>query len=122
MGYASGLLMAEEMNYNIQHMFDYIEAELKDEIITHVKLPTFLVTLIQKTNAMPLIRAALEWNYIVTLPYTNKRWIEEFKGISDASGIKLMDIIHLNLFPELTQAACSIVGAWGPATPDHNVR
>lgn len=74
MGYASGLLMGEEMSYNIQHMFTYIENELKDEIISHVKLPTFAIKLIQKVNAMPLIRAALEWNYLVTIPYTNKRW------------------------------------------------
>lgn len=122
MGYASGQLMGEEFKTNIDNMFNYIEAELKEEVLSNVKLPTFAIKLIQKVNALPLIRAALEWNYLVTIPYTNKRWIEEFKGISDASGIKLIDLIHLNLFPELTQAACSIVGAWGAATTGNVVR
>ncbi|EAS01169.1 acid ceramidase-like protein, putative (macronuclear) [Tetrahymena thermophila SB210] len=122
MGYASGLLMAEEMKENISNMFQYIENELKDEILSNFKLPTFVIKLIQKANAMPLIRAALQWNYLVTLPYTNIRWQEEFQGISDASGIKLMDLIHLNLFPELTQAACTIVGAWSTASVDNVIR
>jgi len=38
------------------------------------------------------------------------------KGMAKSSGASYIEIRRLNMFPELTQAACSIVGAWNPAT------
>lgn len=36
--------------------------------------------------------------------------------MAKASGESYIEIRRLNMFPELTQAACSIVGAWNPST------
>ncbi len=41
-------------------------------------------------------------------------------GMSDASGIDLMRIIRIHMFPELIQAQCSMFGAWGPAIAQTN--
>jgi len=42
-------------------------------------------------------------------------FFDEIKGISDGSGIDYQTLINIHMIPELTQAACSMVGAWGEA-------
>jgi len=37
------------------------------------------------------------------------------------SGVDLRRIQFFNLIPELTRAACSIYGTWGPATANHGL-
>lgn len=58
----------------------------------------------------------LDLNYLSTFLYTPMRYDQEMKGIADASGVDLRRIRRFNLYPELTKAACSIIGAWGPST------
>jgi len=44
------------------------------------------------------------------------------RGIADGYRMKAYkDIRRLNMFPELTQAACTVLGAWGPATTDQKL-
>lgn len=121
MGYAAGKLIPEQIKYNVEAMFEYAAPGWKEYMLS-IQMPVFLIELIQKTNNMTLLQASLEWNYLVSRPYTNKRWDEEMRGMSDASGVSFHNIIHMNLFPELTRASCSIVGAWGNATQGNVVR
>jgi len=53
---------------------------------------------------------------LITQPYIEKRWNEEFYGISDGAGVDVWDIRRLNYVPELLKASCSDIGAWGKAT------
>ena len=43
------------------------------------------------------------------------------QGIADGSGGKVdVDLLRrINLIPELTQAACTVLGAWGSSTADN---
>ena len=52
--------------------------------------------------------------------YTPQRFIDEMKGMADGSkgAISYVDIRRANMIPELFQAHCSIVGAWGVASKD----
>lgn len=43
------------------------------------------------------------------------------RGISEGSGIPLQTIIRANILPELTQAHCSVLGAWDVGTEDNRL-
>jgi hypothetical protein len=66
--------------------------------------------------AIKLFKNLLYANYLITKPYTPKRYHEEYMGISQGSGIPMRALIELNMIPEYTRAGCSILGAWGKAT------
>ncbi len=59
--------------------------------------------------------AALELTYWMTKPYTPAHFFEELRGISDGAQIDYMELVRVQMLPELIQAACSMYGAWGPA-------
>ncbi len=67
---------------------------------------------------LPQIDVALDWNINITAPFTPQRILDEVRGIADASGTDYQMLLRMNLFPELTKASCSFVGAWGAATSD----
>ena len=60
----------------------------------------------------------LDLNYQVALPYIPQRYIDELHGMADGSNglFSFDDIKNINMLPELTRAACTIVGVFGPAT------
>ena len=45
---------------------------------------------------------------------------DELKGLADATGLPYNKVLWLHQFPELIKAACSMFGAWGPATASAN--
>ncbi len=60
--------------------------------------------------AVKILELALDANHLVSYAYTPIRFEEEMKGISDASGMSLTFVRRINLFTELTQAHCSVLG------------
>jgi hypothetical protein len=62
----------------------------------------------------------LDLNYQIALPYIPQRFIDEVKGIADGSNGTVSEqmLIRANMLPELTQAACTVFGAFGEATAD----
>lgn len=67
---------------------------------------------------LPAAYWLLDLNWSIALPYVPQRYIDEMQGIVDGSGGKVDgDLLRrINMVPELTQAACSVLGAWGPST------
>jgi hypothetical protein len=61
------------------------------------------------------IYAALELTYWMTEPYTPAHFYEELRGVADGAKIDFMELVRVQMLPELIQAACSMYGAWGPA-------
>ena len=45
-----------------------------------------------------------------------QHFFDEIQGFADGAGVDPTTILHLNMIPELVKAACSMLGAWGPAT------
>jgi hypothetical protein len=41
--------------------------------------------------------------------------------MSEGSGVPFDDLKRMNILPELTQARCTVVGAWGVATKDNRL-
>lgn len=62
-------------------------------------------------------------NWDVAYPYIPSRFEEELKGIAECSNgvIDYMSLRRINMMPELTRAACTIVGAHGVATQDQTL-
>ena len=63
----------------------------------------------------------LDLNYRITLPYTNKKYYEEMRGIADGSGVEFKYLKRIHMIGELTKGACSMFGAWGKATSNGQV-
>jgi len=115
MGYSHGSLLKTQINemfpQTMQWMADQVENLLPN-------LPEFLRKAIENYG----IEAALFLNYEITKGYTPSYILDELRGISDGSGIDYNLIAAIHMLPEITQAACSIIGAWGDATDNktHN--
>ena len=53
--------------------------------------------------------------YCCAIPRIPQYYLDELQGVADASGVNLDDLKRVSIFPEAIRAACSIMGAWGPA-------
>jgi len=116
MGKAYGTLMKQELHDMQKEFFEWAENYLTTNLSEYInRLPKFIKKWLGKT-AIKTILGVLDLNYLITKAYTPKRWDEEYRGIGDGSGIKASIWREINLIPELLKAACSISGAWGPAT------
>ena len=113
MGFAHGTLLKEQINTIVPQVQGYIEAQVEQNLQF---LPKWLQDLIAEAGAT----AALEATYWLTEAYIEQRFLDEIRGISDASGVEYMELIRIHMLPELIQAGCSMFGAWGPATKNTN--
>jgi len=80
-------------------------------------LPESVIAVLHKIF-FPVLDFLLDLNWYIALPFTPQRYMEEFRGIADASNnlLTAQEIARVNMIPELTQAACTIVGAWNQST------
>lgn len=93
-----------------------------DSLKKDYNLPETVITILSKIF-FPVLDFLLDLNWYVALPYTPARYDEEFNGISDGSAglISAQEVRRVNMIPELTQAACTIVGAWKNATKNNRL-
>eukprot|EP01125_Pyxidicula_operculata_P021953 TRINITY_DN878_c0_g1_i1.p1 TRINITY_DN878_c0_g1~~TRINITY_DN878_c0_g1_i1.p1 ORF type:complete len:425 (+),score=84.40 TRINITY_DN878_c0_g1_i1:435-1709(+) len=109
MGYAQGLMLKDQAEDLYAQAFSFIEGEVEQAI---PYLPEFLKEFIAEYG----LEAALDLTYYATRSYTPSYFYDELRGIADGSGYDYNQIVRIHMFPELIQAACSMVGAWGAAT------
>lgn len=50
------------------------------------------------------------------IPYIDKRFIEEMKGLADGSELAMEELIRAHMVPVISSYACSGVAVWGDAT------
>jgi isopenicillin-N N-acyltransferase-like protein len=84
---------------------------MKKEITEH--LPNLIRIMVEKSG-QPV--SLLDEVYKTTKPFIPERFIEEMRGIADATGLPLNDVIRANLIGEAGEWHCSLFGAWGKAT------
>lgn len=113
--------MAEEIASNTVNMYAYLLDQL-GAFLTKYGVPKFIIKKIQDV-ALNLVNWALDLNWKIAEPFTPGRYDEEMQGIAAGAQGKVdyQTLKRLNMFPELIQAACTIVGAWGPATKNHHL-
>lgn len=112
MGYAMGELFYTEMNEAITVFQEFI-FNLGTVFIG--VFPPFMQE--WELSSDGILEMGLHFIEVSTKHYTPQRFYDELNGLSMATGIPVNSLLQINLFPELTRATCTILGAWGPATP-----
>lgn len=111
-GFAAGQLLKDDLAVFLPSVLDYVDHRLESVIMQYLPfMPTWLVNYV----AVHGIKDALDLTANLTAPYTPQHYTDEIRGMADGSGVSLKLITRLNMIPELIKAACSMVGAWGPA-------
>jgi hypothetical protein len=110
MGFAQGSLLKDESNEFISSCWEYLEQQITSGPYIDA-LPTWLADMIADVG----LDAALEATELLTSYYTPTYFYDEFRGLSDASGVEYQRIVNLHMIASLTQGDCSMIGAWGNA-------
>lgn len=108
MGYAAGQLTANILPQFIAGVYADLDAAIAPFVKT---LPVDLQQLVENNGTA----AALQLTFDLCKPYIEPWYIEELQGWADGSGASFQQLLHINMLPELVQAACSMFGAWGEA-------
>lgn len=108
-GVAQGQLLSDDVKAITAMIIPYIEQLVKANV---PGIPSWIVDLLIQYGAPVLLQLSWSW----TLPFTPSEYTDEIQGIADGSGVAVTLVQNLNQFPELTKAACTIVGATGPST------
>jgi len=118
MGFAYGQMFGDYVAKNINNMQDYLRSKLKSAL-TDYGVPFYMLDIVY-AQIEPLIFYAADTNWQIAKPFVPQRFIDELQGITDGSNgtVTFEMVMRANILPELTQAACSIVGAWGASTKD----
>eukprot|EP00824_Muranothrix_gubernata_P024911 TRINITY_DN761_c0_g1_i1.p1 TRINITY_DN761_c0_g1~~TRINITY_DN761_c0_g1_i1.p1 ORF type:complete len:444 (+),score=95.47 TRINITY_DN761_c0_g1_i1:37-1332(+) len=111
MGVAHGTLLKEPMAQMFPAVWDYMTSK----VTSYIK---FLPSWMREAVASLGIGAALDLTYEITKKYTGDYFFEEIEGLAAGSGQDFKLIRRIHMVGELTKGACSMVGAWGTATPD----
>lgn len=116
MGQAFGDLMQDEISENAAKMYKYLGAQM-EKALSDIGFPESIIQSLFPT-ALKLFNWVLDLNWWIAEPYTPRRYDEEMRAIALGSNGKVdyETLRRINMIPELTQAACTIIGAWGPAT------
>ena len=72
---------------------------------------------------IPVAYTALDLNWLVAFAYIPKRFEDEMQGIAAGSKgvVDYVKLRRINFIPELTRAACTIMGVNGAATLDRKL-
>ncbi|GAM19141.1 hypothetical protein SAMD00019534_023160, partial [Acytostelium subglobosum LB1] len=112
-GFAQGTLLKSQMHEIYADFFGFMTEAVNELVEKYANyLPLEWVDLFEEKG----VGAVLDLTADVTRAYTPEHFFQEMHGMADASGIPYQTILQLHMFPELIKAACTMVGAWGPAT------
>jgi len=122
MGYAQGQLLGKEIAGNLDNMRKY-GRNMTVNFLDQFDVPAIVSIALYEKIIEPHAFWLLDLNWSIALPYIPQRYIDEMQGIVDGSEGKVdLDLLRrVNMVPELTQAACTVLGAWGPATADNKL-
>lgn len=109
-GFAQGTIRKNEIKEFIDKTWAYLNSALVLELYGD-RLPQWAKVIIVNQG----MAAALDWSRKVTEPYTTQAYLDEMRGMADATGMDYDLLYRINMFPELTKAQCSFFGAWGSA-------
>jgi hypothetical protein len=111
-GKAAGELLRAEIRENAAALVGYCKTRARQFISF---LPEFVIQFIFWLIDL-LLPLVLNITWLLTKPYTPQRYFDELQGMAEGTGLPYMELVRISMFLELIKAACSLVGAWGPAT------
>lgn len=88
---------------------------VKDDAI---QLTETFMALMQTADPERYSNEALDAAWKAVSPYTDARFKEELRGMSDGTGIPLKTLQRAHSLPVVSDYSCSAISAWGEATVD----
>ena len=111
MGFANGQMTGETFKGLYKEFFAWVDTQIDPYL-------KFLPEPVRHAIEEGGVVAGLDVTALITRKYTPKRFFDEIRGFAEGAGVEYGMVLRLAMFPELVKASCSIMGAWGPATPD----
>lgn len=111
MNYAAGQLMSAEIAASVPDSLAYLYAQVNSSYNL-----TWLPEPVRDWIVIYGVETALDWTFNATLAYTPSHWNDAFAGLSDGSGVDIVDLRRVAMIAEWTRAQCSMLGAWGAAS------
>jgi isopenicillin-N N-acyltransferase-like protein len=97
-GYAQGLLQKEKVVQFVTKTWGYLLNMLVEEFPEGTFTPAVEALIAQKG-----MERALDWTIRTTGPFTPQAFLDEMKGLADATGLSYDLIYRLNMFPEISK-------------------
>lgn len=110
MGLAIGQMLSADLKVFLPRVMTYFDGSTGSGLLPK-DAPKWLVDLVENYG----VPFALDMTYEMTKPWSPAHFQEEIAGLAAGSGVDIQLFRRLNMIPELIKAACSMVGAWGPA-------
>ena len=100
-------------------MVEYGDTLFQNYISEYVQA-SWLTEILYDFGVVNLAYALLDLNWMAVYPFVPSRFEEEMWGIAFGSGFQVdyLMLRRINMIPEITRAACTIIGAQGTATAD----
>ncbi|XP_070543587.1 uncharacterized protein [Ptychodera flava] len=114
MGYAHGTILKAEGKAFFDSVYKYLEEKAYSYVNQTV---SFLAPWFVKDVIKYGMDFALDLEILATREYTSQYFLDEMKGLADASGIDYKKIERIHMLGEITKGTCSMFGAWGKAVP-----
>ncbi|CAK8694659.1 unnamed protein product [Clavelina lepadiformis] len=115
MGYAHGTLLKKEASMFMNQVWDYLEEQVIEAINGSVKW-NFRDWFLRDVANLG-VEAACDLEVLATAKYSGPYFLEEIKGLADATGLDYKKILRIHMLGELTKGSCSMFGAWGSMLP-----
>ena len=103
MGFAQGALLPAEVRFIATSVWAYMEGQVEQAIDGPGGLPDWLAALVADLG----LEAALDVLLDLTRPFTGAYFMDELRGLADASGADFQQLARIHLIGELTQGDCS---------------
>ena len=122
MGHALGELYGREIGKNLQNLYDSLFLMYDENLAPLIPIKSLQRPIYEKI-VLPIFIELLDINWSIAKKYVPKRFEDEMRGVADGSGghVDYLTLRRVNMVPELTRAACTIVGAWDTATADGKI-
>merc|ERR1719197_1423980 len=111
-GRAYGTILKPYLRQVADAFFAWVQSDIENAVTKYV--PKDIADLI----AVYGLDAVLDLQYLLMKNHISDEFKAEVEGIAETSGLSFDLIMRLTVFPDMVKAHCSMVGAWGNATPD----
>jgi hypothetical protein len=120
MGYAYGQLFPDELKDQMQNGM-YMYPAIAYGIMEEFGVPMKLLSILDQGILLRIAQLMMDINWLVAKQWIPQRYEDELQGMAEGAGMDVQELRRMNILPELTQAHCTVTGAWGVATKDNRL-
>lgn len=108
-GFARGQLHQKDLPKFMDGVWSFLESEVSNALGEWFPKP------IKEWISNIGLETALDLTWLATKTYTGEYFMDEIRGMSEATNYSLERIRRIHMIGELTKGSCSMIGAWGKA-------